>query len=52
MSKGDSTRGRVGGATRTCYYCGRRRLRHLLERLTLAGPAARKVYACREVCHK
>lgn len=31
---------------RSCYFCERRRRDH--KRITLAGPARRRVYACRD----
>lgn len=36
---------------RECYWCGALRVDH--RRITLSGPAARRVYVCRgEVCEK
>lgn len=35
---------------RCCYFCARRRLAHLMKRETLAGPASRRVYVCRDWC--
>lgn len=38
-------------ATRECYWCGLVRESKFLRRTTLAGPAGRRVYECREaVC--
>jgi hypothetical protein len=41
---------RVAVARRWCYWCDSLRLTKNLRRVTLAGPARRRVYECREEC--